>query len=187
MVMLRSTTTVVALPACIAAALVVSLLSGCASSGLGPRLPTRAETVRYQALYQGVDSSCAEQPQLGASTSLSTVEMTFPMFGSTEFKVPGRHQLFIGFRLDASKCVGAYYLAGITFGPGALVTVNLAQPILVPGALALALPAYQVVELPLNQFPTEIRVMVESVHWSLFPVPPLSAATDRTYVRLAGS
>jgi len=171
-----------------ATVVLLTVLSGCASGAAGPKFPTRAEPVRCQALCEGVDSSCAEQPQLGASTSLSTLEITFPVFGSTQFTLPGRHQLFIGFRLDASACASAYYLAGITRGPGALITVSLAQPVQVPGALALPLPLYQVVELPLTQFPTNLRVMVKSVHRNLASLSHSSSeATERTYAWLARS
>jgi hypothetical protein len=139
-------------------------------------------------VYDGVASICAARPQLAASTSLSTLEIAFPVFGSTRVKPAGRHQLFIGFRLDASGCMSTYYLAGITRGPGTLVTLALAEPVLVPGALALALPAYQVVELPLSPFPTDAGVTVESVHRNMASVSnSTSAATDRTYVRLAGT
>ena len=52
----------------------------------------------------------------------------------------------------------------------------------------LALPCYQVVELTLTHFPTDMRVMVKIVHRNpASPSNAISAATERTYVQLAGS
>ncbi|MGA8427561.1 MAG: hypothetical protein WB801_08250 [Candidatus Dormiibacterota bacterium] len=103
------------------------------------------------------------------------------------------NQVFIGFTLARFPCVGDYHLSHITDGPGALVTIRLdlrrADLHNASCIAGVTPPAYQVVELPLNQFPAHVRLEIRVVHAKvpIYPPPQAVVATDRTYVRLGGS
>jgi hypothetical protein len=171
----------------------VTGLSGCASGVSGPTLPTRAAPAQYRSVYQWQRLTVVSRSQLQASTSASIVEMAFPP-ASVILVVPfAQNQLFIGFTLARFVCLGDYYLSHMTYGPGALVTIRLAlrrtdlhDASCIAGAIT---PAYQVVELPLSEFPAHVRLEIRVVHAKvpIYPPPQAVVATDTTYVRLARS
>lgn len=191
MVRLKAQTASLALAVIAVAVPVVTVLSGCASSPSGPRLPTRAAPAQYRSLYQWQRFTVVSRSQLQASTSANIVETAFPP-ASVILVVPFAHnQLFIGFTLARFMCVGDYYLSRVIYGPGALVTIRLAlrradlhDASCIPAPHS---PAYQVVELPLDQFPAHVRLEIRVVHAKvpIYPPPEALVATDRTYVRVA--
>jgi hypothetical protein len=193
MVRLKAKSASLALALIAVAVPVITGLSGCASSASGPTLPTRAAPAQYRSVYQWQRFTLVSRSQLDASTSASIVETAFPP-PSVILLVPFAHnQLFIGFTVARFPCVGDYYLSRLTYGPGALVTIRLAlRRVDLPNASCIAgvtPPVYQVVELPLSQFPAHLRLEIRVVHANvpIYPPPQAVVATDRTYVRLARS
>lgn len=121
-------------------------------------------------------------PSLQVSTSLAAIEKHFPP-GTSTSPSPSPSatgpQLYLGLTLARYSCLPDY-LAGITYGPGARLILSVEKQKLLPGHACFHLIGplmYQVVALPLSQFPPRLKLEVTVER----PAPLL---TDRTYFRL---
>ncbi|HUY25547.1 MAG TPA: hypothetical protein VMV09_09660, partial [Candidatus Saccharimonadales bacterium] len=129
------------------------------------RLPRRAVDLTYASLYVGMEQSTVASPSLLVSTSLATIEKNFPRGSSTASSPPPRDtgpQLYLGLTLARYSCL-TDHLAGITYGPGARLTLSVEKQRLLPGRACSQLIGplmYQVVALPLSQFPAGLRLKV---------------------------
>ena len=160
-----------------------TLLTGSVSALAAAGYPSRPGLAQYRTLYRGLDPIGVALPPLRAAISLARVEASFPS-GTGTSSSPGQgagpDRLFIGFTLARLSCMDNY-LAGITFGPGALVTVRVAQHRLLAGTACFELIGpmmYQVVELPVSQFLTDLHLEIQVAR------PHSSGAADRAYVQL---
>ncbi|MFZ0167885.1 MAG: hypothetical protein WAL64_00520 [Candidatus Dormiibacterota bacterium] len=146
------------------------------------RMPLRAVDLTYTSLYVGTEQSTVTSPSFLVSTSLATIQRNFPPGASTSPTPPPGDtgpQLYLGLTLARYSCLPDY-LASITYGPGARLTLSVEKERLLPGHACSQLIGplmYQVVALPLSQFPPGLRLKVTVNR----PTPLLG---DRTYFRL---
>ena len=149
------------------------------------RLPLRAVDLTYTSLYVGMEQSTVTSPSLLASTSLATIQRNFPPGASTSSAPPPGDtgpQLYLGLTLARYSCLPDH-LARIAYGPGARLTLSVEKERLLPGHACSQLIGplmYQVVALPLSQFPAGLRLKV-----TVERPPPL--LSDRRYFRLPAS
>jgi hypothetical protein len=158
-----------------------AIISGCAE-GAYSRLPAEAVPASYHSLFVGLAPVGLSLPPLVASTSLVTVEARFPRQARAGASPAsgGAGQLYVGFALARLSCMDEF-LAGVSFGPGALLTVRLARHHLPRGEACFELIGplmYQVVELPLARFPIPIHLEVVVRH------PQPAGAPPREYLEL---
>jgi len=162
--------------------LVALLISGCATAAAGTGLPSSASAASYRSLYLGLEGAGLGQPPLLAETTISTLEADFPPPSAarlqSELKRLGP-ELYLGITLARLSCRDDY-LAQVSYGPGAVVTLTVVQRQLPPGAACFELIGpvrYQVVALPLRQFPGRLRL-------SIMVNRPSGTAGNRASVRL---
>lgn len=143
-----------------------ALISGCAAVAAAGASPDHPVPARYRSLYTGLNHSRVSLPPLLAGTRLGVVERTFPP-GSVALPpgaaAPGGPQLYVGFTLAPLSCRDDY-LAKAAIGPGAVLALTVVQRHLPAGVACFELIGplmYQVVALPLHQFPGHIRLLVE--------------------------
>jgi hypothetical protein len=113
---------------------------------------------------------------------LAAIEKDFPPGTTTSpSPVPSATgaQLYVGLTLARFSCLPDY-LASITYAPGARLTLSVEKKELLPGQACFQLIGplmYQVVALPLRQFPARLKLEVV-----VDRPAPLSA--EQTYFRL---
>lgn len=115
-------------------------------------------------MYLGLESLNVA-PALLASTNLATVEAGFPPPHGYTFQRRFKGEFFVGLTLGRLSCRN-FYLAKLHFGPGAQLTLTVAQRRLAPGHACFELigpPRYQVLVLPLSAFPrhSTLAIMVK--------------------------
>ncbi|MFZ0996474.1 MAG: hypothetical protein WAO09_10940 [Candidatus Dormiibacterota bacterium] len=161
------------------AALLISGLGTVAAKTRVPRRPVRAT---YLSLYVGLEQLSVVSPSLQVSTSLAAIEKHFPPpAGPSPSPTPSviGPQLYVGLTLARFSCLPDY-VAAVTYGPGARLTLSVERQKLLPGHACFQLIGplmYQVVALPLSQFPARVKLEVAVNR----PEPLLS---DRSYFRL---
>jgi hypothetical protein len=161
------------------------LISGLSPVSARTHRPRRSIDPIYRSLYVGLQQLSVAIPDLQVSTSLAGIEKNFPAgTSSTPSPTPSATgpQLYMGLTLARFSCLPDY-LAGITYGPGARLTLTVDKKKLVPGHACFQLIGplmYQVLALPLSQFPAHLRLEVTVNR----PTPLLS---DHTYFRIPGS
>lgn len=161
------------------------LISGLVTVTARTRLPRPPLDPTYQSLYVGLEQLSAVSPGLQVSTSLAATEKNFlPVTSSTPSPVPSASgpQLYVGLTLARFSC-RPDYLAGITYGPGARLRLSVEQKELLPGQACFQLIGplmYQVVALPLSQFPARLKLEVV-----VDRPAPLNA--EQTYFRIPSS
>jgi len=165
------------------AALVAALLtSGVSTVAARTRVPRRAVDPTYVSLYGGLEQLSVVSPSLQVSTSLAAIEKNFPPGGSSSASpTPSLTgpQLYLGLTLARFSCLPDY-LAGITYGPGARLTLSVEKKQPHPGQACFQLIGplmYQVLALPLSQFPARVKLEVAVNR----PEPLIN---DRSYIRL---
>ena len=172
-------------PAVLAALTALVLISGLSPVSARTHLPRRSIDPTYRSLYVGFEQLSVASPSLQVSTSLAAIEKNFPA-GTSASPSPTPSatgpQLYVGLTLARFSCLPDY-LVGIAYGPGARLTLAVDKMKLVPGRACFQLIGplmYQVVALPLSQFPARLRLEV-----TVNRPPPL--LSDRTYFRIPGS
>lgn len=142
-----------------------ALVSGSAGAQATTLTQVTSIPAHYRSLYGGLDHSRVSPPRLFASTSLALVERRFPPGVAAVPPSPtatAGGELYIGFPLAPLSCRDDY-LAKVTLGPGAVLTLAVLQHRLPPGAACFQLIGplmYQVIALPLEQFPSHLRLAV---------------------------
>jgi hypothetical protein len=158
------------------------LISGLSTVGAKTRVPRGPVDPTYRSLYLGLQQLSVVPPSLQVSTSLAAIEKHFPPgTRAAPFPVPSASVplLYLGLTLARYSCLPDY-LASITYGPGARLTLYVKKRALLPGQACFLLIGplmYQVLALPLSQFPTRLKLEVTVDR----PAPLLS---DRTYFRI---
>ncbi len=156
--------------------------SGCATVAASSGLPKATSPVSYRSLYVGLDRAELAQPPLLAATSISELEADFPPTSSARLRHELRGlgpQLYLGITLARFSCQDDY-LADVTYGPGALLTLTVAKHQLPPGRACFELIGplmYQVVALPLKEFPHPLTL-------SIVVNRPSGMAADQSSFRL---
>ncbi|MGH7667665.1 MAG: hypothetical protein ACREN1_10245 [Candidatus Dormibacteria bacterium] len=124
-----------------------------------------AVPLKYQSLYLGLDGGGLSQPALMARTSYAAIEKYFPEPQSAS-PTPRANaqggQLYVGLTLGRLTCRN-YYLARARYGPGLVVTLTVRQRRLPPRMACFELIGpvrYQLLALPLGQFPGHARLTV---------------------------
>ncbi|MGH7643809.1 MAG: hypothetical protein ACRENX_12510 [Candidatus Dormibacteria bacterium] len=141
------------------------LLTGCAPVAAGALVPRSAVAPQYRTLYLGLDGGTLSQPPLVAATAVSALAARFPppSPGQLHRELQGLgSQLYLGITLGRLSCRDDY-LAKVRYGPGARLTLTVAQHQLAPGAACFELIGpvrYQVLALPLQQFPGRLRLSI---------------------------
>jgi hypothetical protein len=116
-------------------------------------------------LYSGLEQLSVVSPSLQISTSLAAIQKNFPPgVGASPSPMPSvtGPQLYLGLTLARYSCLPDY-VAAITYGPGARLTVSVEKQKLLPGHACFQLIGplmYQVVALPLSQFPARVKLEV---------------------------
>jgi len=142
-----------------------ALFSGYATAVASGSMPAATTAVSYRSLYLGLDHSGVSQPPLMARLRLSALAGDFPP--------PSKRQLdralhglgpalYLGIKLDRLRCPDDY-LTRVTYGPGPLLTAFVVRHRLAPGEACFQLMGpvrYQVLALPLAQFPRQLRVTI---------------------------
>jgi hypothetical protein len=159
------------------------LISGLGTVAARTRVPRRSVNPSYVSLYVGLEQLSVVSPSLQLSTSLAAIEKNFPPGTSSSSPSPmpslTRPQLYVGLTLARYSCLPDY-LAGITYGPGARLTLSVEKKRLLPGQACFQLIGplmYQVVALPLSQFPTRVKLEVAVNR-------PAPLRSDRSFFRL---
>jgi|GEM_PF-4943665 len=158
------------------------LVSGLGTVAARARLPRRSVDPTYLSLYTGLEQLSVVSPSLQVSTSLAAIEKNFPPGASpspSPMPTVTGAQLYVGLTLARYSCLPDY-VAAITYGPGARLTLFVEKQKLLPGHACFQLIGplmYQVVALPLSQFPARVRLEVAVNR----PAPLLS---DRSYFRI---
>jgi hypothetical protein len=147
------------------ALVVAALVSGCAGAAASARLPDSATSANYRSLYVGLDHVGVTQPPLLVATSISAVESHFPPPSPARLHrelLGVGPELYVGVTLARLSCRDNY-LAKVTYGPGALLTLSVVQHQLPPGKACFELIGpvmYQVVALPLDQFSPHLGLAI---------------------------
>lgn len=158
------------------------LCASCATVVAGSGLPGSTTPASYRSLYVGLDRADLTQPPLLAKTSISALGADFPPTSPARLhkELQGLGpQLYLGLTLARLSCRDDY-LAQLTYGPGALLTLTVAQHELPPGSACFELIGpfmYEVVALPLKQFPRHLTV-------SIVVKRPSGAPADQASLRL---
>lgn len=162
--------------------LAVLLFSSCAPAVAGAGLPSTTSPASYRSLYAGLDQPELVLPSLLAETSIAALQADFPATSPPRL----RHelqglgpQLYLGLSLTRLSCRDDY-LAHLTYGPGALLFLAVAQRRLPPRSACFELIGpvmYQVLALPLDQFPRHVTL-------SIVVKRPSGNLGDRVSVRL---
>jgi hypothetical protein len=168
--------------AAIAALAAALLISGVATVAARTRVPRRAVDPTFVSLYTGLEQLSVVSPSLQVSTSLAAIEKNFPR-GASPSPSPmpsvSGPQLYLGLTLARYSCLPDF-VAAIGYGPGARLTIVVEKKKLLPGHACFQLIGplmYQVVALPLNQFPARVKLEVAVNR----PAPLLS---NRSYFRI---
>ncbi|MGA9919653.1 MAG: hypothetical protein WBR23_00085 [Candidatus Dormiibacterota bacterium] len=158
------------------------LFSSCATVVAGAGLPRTASAASYLTLYRGLVKPAVVPPPLLAETSLAALQVDFPATSPTQLHHELRGlgpQLYLGLTLSRVSCRDDY-LAHVTDGPGALLTLTVAVHQLPPRSACFELIGpvmYQVLALPLKRFPRQLTL-------SIVVKRPSGSPADQVSVRL---
>lgn len=133
-----------------------------ASGGARLSSGTKAD---YRSLYLGLDTGGRSQPPLRADTSINLLEKSFPVpsVARVRRQLEGLGpELYLGVTLARLSC-NEEYVSEVDYGPGRVLTLTVVEVALASGVACpefIGPVRYQVLALPLSQFPHHARLVV---------------------------